>query len=314
MPSPSPHLSKGFSKTVVIVLVVIIGALFAYAYSKIMTLEDRIAVLSSDLASTTAILTQNVTNLSSTTATISQNLTDTKADIAVATSNLSQVQNQVGGVEQTVGNISGAVSTLKKLAATDQELLKKYSKVYFLNENYTPAHLSIVPQAMCYSNKKTEQYLTEALPFLTTLIAASQSAGVHLFVSSAFRSFNTQQALKSEYKVTYGAGTANAFSADQGYSEHQLGTAVDFITGGFNGELSKKFDATPEFKWLSENAYKYGFALSYPKSNTYYVYEPWHWRFVGVKLATHLHDSNLNFYDIDQRDIDTYLVSFFDGS
>ncbi|MEK7495870.1 MAG: D-alanyl-D-alanine carboxypeptidase family protein, partial [Patescibacteria group bacterium] len=64
--------------------------------------------------------------------------------------------------------------------------------------------------------------------------------------------------------------------------------------------------------WLTENAYKYGFILSYPKQNTYYRFEPWHWRFVGVALATKLHDGNKYFYDLSQREIDQYLVSIFD--
>ena len=99
--------------------------------------------------------------------------------------------------------------------------------------------------------------------------------------------------------------------AGQGYSEHQLGTTLDFITPGQNGNLTG-FDKTDAYLWLQNNAYKYGFILSYPKGNTYYMYEPWHWRFVGIKLATYLHDTNLNFYNMDQRDIDKYLINTFD--
>ena len=69
---------------------------------------------------------------------------------------------------------------------------------------------------------------------------------------------------------------------------------------------------TPAYQWMTDNAHKYGFVLSYPKDNSYYVYEPWHWRFVGVKLATDLHNQGKNFYDLDQRVIDTYLVNIFD--
>jgi D-alanyl-D-alanine carboxypeptidase len=87
--------------------------------------------------------------------------------------------------------------------------------------------------------------------------------------------------LKSQYRVTYGAGTANSFSADQGYSEHQLGTTVDFTTPKVGGTLTG-FDKTDSYKWLQNNAYKYGFILSYPSSNGYYIFEPWHWRFVGL--------------------------------
>ena len=117
--------------------------------------------------------------------------------------------------------------------------------------------------------------------------------------------------MKSTYKFTYGSGTANAFSADQGYSEHQLGTTVDFTTEAIGGAFAG-FDKTSAYTWLNENAYRYGFVLSYPKNNTYYVFEPWHWRFVGVALATRLHSENRNFYDLDQREIDQYLISLFD--
>ena len=128
---------------------------------------------------------------------------------------------------------------------------------------------------------------------------------------SAYRSFGEQAALKSSYKVTYGAGTANSFSADQGYSEHQLGTTIDFTTG-YLGANFAGFDKSDAYAWLLDNAYKYGFIISYPKTNAYYTYEPWHWRFVGKKLARYLHTTNERFYDLDQRTIDSYLITIFD--
>ena len=134
----------------------------------------------------------------------------------------------------------------------------------------------------------------------------------NLLVASAFRSFGTQTVLKNTYTVTYGAGSANQFSADQGYSEHQLGTTVDFTTKALSGNLNG-FQNTPEYKWLQDNAHKYGFVLSYPEGNTYYKYEPWHWRFVGIDLATDLHEDEKNFYDEDQRVIDSYLGVMFEG-
>lgn len=278
-----------------------------YGAFRIQTLDSRIVQLSSDLASSTAALQGSIVALRADTSGLSENLATTQQNLS---SSISSVQNQVGGVTQTVGSISGQVSTLQKLANTDPELLKKYSKVYFLNENYTPAHLATIPQTMDYSNTKQEQYLTEALPYLENMIAAAKADGVTIYVASAYRSFGTQSALKSEYTVQYGEG-ANTFSADQGYSEHQLGTAVDLITTGMNGELTQSFDATAAYTWLQNNAYKYGFEMSYPKGNSYYVYEPWHWRFVGVQLATYLHDDHMNFYDMDQREIDTYLANLF---
>ena len=113
--------------------------------------------------------------------------------------------------------------------------------------------------------------------------------------------------------MTYGSGTANQFSADQGYSEHQLGTTLDFTTPVIKGALLS-FAKTTAYTWMNDNAYKYGFVISYPKQNTYYEYEPWHWRFVGRELATYLHniDNGGYFYQLDQRFIDTYLVKIFD--
>jgi D-alanyl-D-alanine carboxypeptidase len=72
------------------------------------------------------------------------------------------------------------------------------------------------------------------------------------------------------------------------------------------------FDKTQGFTWLKEHAHEYGFILSYPKGNGHFIFEPWHWRYVGVELATRLHAEGKTFYDLDQRLIDTYLISFND--
>ena len=142
------------------------------------------------------------------------------------------------------------------------------------------------------------------------MVKDAKADGVDLWVVSAYRSFETQAELKSAYTVTYGSG-ANAFSADQGFSEHQLGTTLDFTTKGLGGGLSG-FGNTEAYQWLLEHAHQYGFTLSYPEGNSYYMYEPWHWRFVGEDLAKDLHRANAHFYDWDQRKIDGYLVNIFD--
>jgi D-alanyl-D-alanine carboxypeptidase len=142
------------------------------------------------------------------------------------------------------------------------------------------------------------------------MLLAARNAGHELRIISGYRSFHEQSSLKNAYTVTYGSG-ANSFSADQGYSEHQLGTTVDFTTSSLGSNFTK-FDESKAFTWLKENAYKFGFILSYPERNGYYIYEPWHWRFVGVKLSAYLHTNNKHFYDLDQREIDSYLISIFD--
>ena len=91
--------------------------------------------------------------------------------------------------------------------------------------------------------------------------------------------------------------SVNNRSALPGQSEHQLGTAVDLVykIPGMGYELEPEMDRTPGFTWLKANAFRYGYAMSYPKGNvdvrtpnpvTGYVYEPWHWRYIGIAYAT----------------------------
>jgi zinc D-Ala-D-Ala carboxypeptidase len=222
---------------------------------------------------------------------------------------LDETQQQSVTLQDQTTSLEARVQEYEKLQTLDPELLKKYSKVYFLNEQYVPSKLASIDLAYA-SNGKALQFHAQALPYLNALMHDSTEAGLTLRIASAYRSFGTQAALKKGYTVTYGAG-ANRFSADQGYSEHQLGTTVDLTTAK-TGTLTTTFDSSSEAKWLRENAYKYGFILSYPKNNTYYMYEPWHWRFVGVDLATRLHDEEKYLYDLDQRTIDHYLLHIFD--
>ena len=281
-----------------LILAISIGYISWYGYHRFQDLSGQIVALQSNLASTS----QNFQN----------NLIQTQKNLATnIQQNVGDIQNKLGDYQQQVGNLSGTLNTLQKLSKTDPQLLEKYSKVFFLNENYAPAELVEIPSDYKYSDLKHPQLSTQVWPYMKRMLDDALAANVKIFVFSAYRSFTEQSALKGQYKVIYGSGTANSFSADQGYSEHQLGTAVDFITSGLGGQLDG-FDGTAAYNWLVANAYRYGFILSYPKSNSYYVFEPWHWRFVGVKLATNLHEAVQNFYDWDQRAIDAYLVNLFD--
>ncbi len=209
-------------------------------------------------------------------------------------------------------SLKDTVGVLQKLYTTDPELLKKYSKVYFLNENYVPKDLVEIDEKYLYNSDRNLLFLGKVLPYLEGMMDDARADGVDLQVLSAYRSFGEQAGLKAAYTVTYGSG-ANQFSADQGYSEHQLGTTVDFTNAEMDSSFSSNvFDNSDTYAWLAQNAQKYGFILSYPKNNGYYVYEPWHWRFIGRSFATRLHEEGKSFYDLDQRLIDTYLVSFFD--
>ncbi|MGB4076198.1 MAG: M15 family metallopeptidase [Minisyncoccia bacterium] len=210
--------------------------------------------------------------------------------------------------EGRIKEISGTVDTLDKLAKTDPELLQKYSKVYFLNENFVPSELVQIPPLWTYGEQE-EYFHGKLWNDLEKLLEDAREEEIEFRIISGYRSFGTQEILKSNYVVRYGSG-ANAFSADQGYSEHQLGTTVDFTTLELGANFSS-LDTTEAYAWLLAHAREYGFILSYPKENGYYVYEPWHWRYVGRALADDLYDEGKNFYDLDQRELDEYLVDFF---
>lgn len=245
------------------------------------------------------------------------NLNELKTAFALSEENGSELlsmltaeKNKNEVFEEQIGDISGTVGKLDKLSKIDPELLMKYSKVYFLNEHYAPEKISEIPPESRFKTEEPEYISAQVSPFLSDMLENAKEDGVELLIVSGYRSFDEQKSLKGAYAVQYGSG-ANMFSADQGYSEHQLGTTIDFTTtkigGGLNG-----FETTGSFTWLQDNAHKYGFVLSYPKDNGYYIFEPWHWRFVGEDLARDLHRSEKFFYDLEQREIDEYLISVFD--
>lgn len=263
--------------------------------------EIELAQTRQDFASTTQGLMVNIDVLK-------QLLTTTQSDKTNAEQDILKQKEVLNTMNAQVEFMSSSLGRYNKLAKIDREILEKYSRVYFLNENYIPKYLTIIPPLYTLGIKR--EISTDVWPFLQQLLDAATAQNIDLKIASAYRSFETQSKLKSAYTVTYGSG-ANKFSADQGYSEHQLGTTVDFTTSKLASNFSG-FEKTASYLWLVDNAYKYGFILSYPKKNAYYIFEPWHWRFVGKSLALKLHIENKNFYDISQSDLNEYLVSIFD--
>lgn len=113
------------------------------------------------------------------------------------------------------------------------------------------------------------------------------SMGLNIYISSGFRSFNIQTSIYNNYVYKNGKTEADTYSARAGHSEHQTGLAFDV------NDINQAFADTKEGKWLDENSYKYGFILRYPKgknNETGYIYEPWHFRYVGEELAKILYN------------------------
>lgn len=125
------------------------------------------------------------------------------------------------------------------------------------------------------------------------------------YVTSAYRSYNYQEWLFYDYYVqnlvNNGMSYDNAYAevlkdtALPGQSEHQTGLCVDFTTKSI-GTVDNIFAETEVFSWLKENSWKYGFILRYPEdkeSITGYMYESWHYRFVGFEVASIMHQTGL---------------------
>jgi hypothetical protein len=126
---------------------------------------------------------------------------------------------------------------------------------------------------------------------LKTMATAARKAGTPLGSVSAYRSYKQQASLFNTYVKGYGFDKATTFSARPGHSEHQLGLVIDFADAGSTKFVS---EASGAGRWLSKNAWKYGWLMSYPdgKSDVVcYSYEPWHYRYVGRDLARKIHDA-----------------------
>lgn len=304
------HWLKRVLYAVSTLALVLVVAACVYLLYEVKSLRSEVAELAQGSASSTAADSVFMAEYATTSADITNKLVQLSDGLYRTQHRTEALEDRIGGVDQAFGDIEDSVATLRKIADTDPELLQKYSKVSFLNEHYAPARLTVIPEEYRYHTDRSERIESRVWPTLKKLVDEAKEDGVELFVKSAYRSFEEQRSLKSAYSVTYGAGTANQFSADQGYSEHQLGTTVDFITKGLDGSLAG-FGGTPAYTWLNENAYRFGFILSYPEGNAYYQYEPWHWRYVGRDLARELHEDGSYFYSMEQRDIDEYLAELF---
>ncbi len=133
------------------------------------------------------------------------------------------------------------------------------------------------------------------MPDLQALMTDASTQNAPLSITSAYRSYDDQVQTYNEMLAQNPKLISTV--AQPGYSEHQLGTAIDFgaIKSG-NNATAVGFANTVQSQWLAANAYKYGFAQSFPANGvttTGYVYEPWHWRYIGRDAAAAWKSSGL---------------------
>ena len=171
-------------------------------------------------------------------------------------------------------------------------ILVLVNKYYKLDSSYVPDNLVTIDSR--YGNNRKMQ--RDAYEAFKIMFEAATKEGLNFYAASPYRSYSYQQILYSNYVKSDGRNTADTYSARPGYSEHQTGLAVDLMTRNIK-ELSQ-FGSTKEYKWLMENAHKYGFILRYPKDKediTGYIYEPWHYRYLGIDTATKVYESGLTY-------------------
>ena len=202
-----------------------------------------------------------------------------------------------------------AISLCGERIPSDDDLLTLVTHEYGLGRAYEPADL--VPLSDYFPVHITLGYPSEirevAVGPLVEMVGAMEAAGLRPFIISGYRSYAAQAiawAKWNEYNPEYVAG----LSARPGHSEHQLGTTVDFgspeleaVTGIEDIEFHTHFYMTSEGAWLLDHAHEYGFTMSYPPYTlevTGFYYEPWHYRYVGMELATQL------------KEQETYLIQY----
>lgn len=165
-------------------------------------------------------------------------------------------------------------------------LVNKYHK---LPSNYEAKDLVTLSKTYSSRGHKIKKAASEPL---MKMIDAARADGLNLLVISGYRTESTQRGLFNNSVKRHGMDHALIYSAKPGYSEHQLGLAVDL------NSTEESFDQTKEYKWLKANSYKYGFIERYPKGKEFitgYGYEPWHYRYLGVDLATKVYTENVTY-------------------
>lgn len=135
----------------------------------------------------------------------------------------------------------------------------------------------------------------EARAAFEEMAAEAKLSGYDLVAFSTYRSFDYQTTLYEKYVSNDGQEAADRYSARPGYSEHQTGLAFDIGEQHFEQHFAREsFGETEAGKWVAANAHKYGFIMRYPNGKekiTGYMYEPWHFRYVGKELAPKVYEA-----------------------
>jgi D-alanyl-D-alanine carboxypeptidase len=134
------------------------------------------------------------------------------------------------------------------------------------------------------------------------MFTAARNVGVELKITSGYRKPEIQKYLYDFWSDLHGRQPVHEVALP-GFSEHQLGTTFDLTDASIqNALVDKRFYTSKGGKWMQANAHLYGFIMSFPEGKelaTGYVFEPWHWRYVGTEAATAIYSGKLTFNEFD---------------
>ena len=160
-----------------------------------------------------------------------------------------------------------------------------------LTEDFLPEDLVTIDTK--YASDDTIQASRIAVNAFMDMYEAAEKEGYHLVINSGYRSYQDQVEICNTYRGLYGESYVTNYVAQPGFSEHQTGLAFDV-----GSRDSNIFADSDEYDWMQENAYKYGFIQRFPtgyEAITGFRAEPWHYRYVGKKIAKYIHEEGISF-------------------
>ncbi|WHX98935.1 M15 family metallopeptidase [Neobacillus sp. DY30] len=185
----------------------------------------------------------------------------------------------------------------KNVIQNSTNVMALVNKDFFLPEDYIPQDLVRPNVEFSFGEVEIEKSLMrkEAAVALEKMFSNAEKNGIELIAISGYRSYIRQKSLFEAEVNRVGIEKAAEAVAIPGASEHQSGLAMDISSKSNKLYLNEAFADTAEGKWLKDNAHRFGFVLRYPKEKidiTNYMYEPWHFRYVGIKAATIMYEHN----------------------
>ena len=179
-----------------------------------------------------------------------------------------------------------------EIVENPDDMIVLVNKYHALPSGWNAGNLVNISSKYSYNGQRLNEVAANAL---MQMIDDMRDLGYTMWLVSGYRSEDYQYGLYNYYVRTQTQAIADRTSARPNHSEHQTGLAADI--SNIQGAIDH-FANTEEYIWLKDNAHKYGFIERYPKDKEFltgYDYEPWHYRYVGIDIATTIHDEQITY-------------------